>query len=104
MIRQLLSEILFRDPTSEAIPIVTFTDSKQLYDSIHSSSQCNDKRLILDIAMLQENLRTGEINEFKWIPTSKMLADCLTKKGVPCHDLCRILETGLFNLEDFIRM
>ena len=104
MIRQLLSEILFRDPTSEAIPIVTFTDSKQLYDSIHSSSQCNDKRLTLDIAMLQENLRTGEINEFKWIPTSKMLADCLTKKGVPCHDLCRILETGLFNLEDFIRM
>ncbi|KAL5272502.1 hypothetical protein ACHWQZ_G000641 [Mnemiopsis leidyi] len=104
MIRQLLSEILFKDPTSDTIPIVALTDSKQLYDSIHSSSQCSDKRLALDIAMLQENLRTGEISEIMWIPTTKMLADCLTKKGVPCSSLCAILETGLFSLEDFIRL
>ncbi|KAL5255719.1 hypothetical protein ACHWQZ_G011069 [Mnemiopsis leidyi] len=103
LIRQLLSEILFKEPNSETIPIVALTDSKQLYDSVHSSSPCSDKRLVLDIALLQENLKTGEISELRWVPTSKMLADCLTKKGVSCADLTEILETGFFSLEEFIR-
>ncbi len=102
-IRQTLSEILFRDPHSEAIPIIVLTDSKQLYDSVHSSSPCSDKRLLLDIAVLQENLQTGEINEFRWIPTSKMLADGLTKRGVDQKQLSEILETGYLNLEEFLR-
>ena len=102
-IRQLLSEILFRDPRGDTIPIIALTDSKQLYDNVHSSSPCSDKRLVLDIAMLQENLKSGEISELRWIPTPKMLADGLTKKGVPCNDLSEILESGNFCLDDYLR-
>lgn len=102
-IRQVLSEMLFRDPRNEVIPIVVLIDSKQLYDNVHSSSLCQDKRLILDIAVLQENLQTGEIGEIRWVPTPKMLADCLTKKGAPCGDLAEILETGYFHLDEYLR-
>ena len=95
--------MLFRDPRNEVIPIVVLIDSKQLYDNVHSSSLCQDKRLILDIAVLQENLQTGEIGEIRWVPTPKMLADCLTKKGAPCGDLAEILETGYFHLDEYLR-
>ena len=98
-VRQLLSEILFRDSKSQSIPIIVLTDSKQLYDNTNSTSQCNDKRLVLDIAELQETIQTGEIRELRWIPTPKMLADGLTKRGVNFNSLNEILETGSFNLE-----
>ena len=102
-IRQVLSKMLFRDPRSEAIPIVVLIDSKQLYDNIHSSSICQDKRLVLDIVVLQENLQKGEIGEFRWVPTPKMLADCLTKKGAFCGDLAGILETGYLHLDEYLK-
>ncbi|XP_063683937.1 uncharacterized protein LOC134818355 [Bolinopsis microptera] len=102
-IRQVLSEMLFRDPHNEVIPIVVLIDSKQLYDNVHSSSLCQDKRLVLDIAVLQENLHKGVIGEFRWVPTPKMLADCLTKKGVSSGDLAKILETGYFHLDEYLK-
>lgn len=103
-IRQLLSEILFKEPRTKSIPITAFTDSKQLYDCVNSTSQCADKRLVLDIAELQQALQRKDISNLHWIPTPKMLADGLTKRGVNCGQLNLILETGLFNLEEFLSL
>ena len=103
-IRQLMSEILFKEPRTKSIPITAFTDSKQLYDCVNSTSQCADKRLVLDIAELQQALQRKDISNLHWIPTPKMLADGLTKRGVECRQLNLILETGLFNLEEFLSL
>ena len=101
-IRQLISEILFRDAKAQTIPITVLTDSKQLYDSTNSTSQCSDKRLVLDIAELQETIQSGEVKALQWIPTNKMLADILTKKGVCDSALADTLETGYFNLDYYL--
>ena len=100
--RQLLSEMLYKDTTSQLIPIDVLTDSKQVYDNVMKSSPATEKRLALDIAELQEAVQTGEVRNLIWIPTKKMLADCLTKKGVDCRELCGILDSGYFNLRDHL--
>ena len=95
-VRQILSEMLYDDPRSKVIPIIGYIDSKQLHDSINSTKQCEDKKMQLDIAELQESLETGEITKIEWVPTGKMLADCLTKKGVNTDILCDVLENARF--------
>lgn len=91
--RQILSEILYRDPGSRVIEVYGFVDNKQLHDQISSTKQCADKRLRLDIAEIQETVNR-EINDIKWIQTSDMLADCLTKKGADFSKLSRVIEDG----------
>ena len=102
-VRQQLSEILFNNPRAEIIPIVGLVDSRQLSDQIVSTTQCQDKRVRLDIAELQESVSSGEIDRITWIPTSVMLADSLTKKGACTKTLCDAMETGyIIGLEDHL--
>ena len=93
-VRQQLSEILYNNPRSDIIPIIGLVDSRQLTDHITSTKQCEDKRIRLDIAELQESVSIGEIDRITWIPTTDMLADCLTKKSACCKKLCESLESG----------
>ena len=93
-IRQQLSDILYSNPRSQVIPIIGLVDSRQLSDHIISTSQCQDKRIRLDIAELQECVSNGEIERISWVPTFEMLADSLTKKGACSRKLCETLETG----------
>lgn len=93
--RQLLCEMLFNDPHSKLIPIIGFIDSRQLYDHLHSTKQCAEKRIRLDIAEIQEVIVSGIIEDIHWIPTGKMLADCLTKRGACPKNLLEVLDTGI---------
>ena len=95
-VRQILSEILYGNPKMRVIPIIGFIDSKQLYDQITSTKQCEEKRLRLDVSEIQECVESGEIDEINWIPTSEMLADCLTKKNANCEHLVEVLHRGAF--------
>ena len=100
-VRQILSEILYGDPKLRVIPIHGFIDSNQLLQSIQSTKQCEEKRLRLDVSEIQECVERGDIESITWVPTQKMLADCLTKKGANSEDLCRVIETGLFQNSQF---
>lgn len=95
-VRQLLSEMLYDDAKSKVVPIQGYIDSKQLYDNINSTKQCEDKKMQLDIAELQESLELNDISSIDWVPTGGMLADCLTKKGASSDSLCCIVERGRF--------
>lgn len=92
--RQLLCELLFNDPRSTIIPIIGLVDSRQLYDHINSTKQCAEKRIRLDVAEIQEAIQTKEIENIFWVPTQKMLADCLTKKGACPKSLLEVLDRG----------
>ena len=68
------------------------TDSHQLYDAVHSITAITDKRLRIDIALLQEMLLKKEISRIKWIASYKKIADCLTKQGASSNNLISTLQ------------
>ena len=75
------------------LPMVTMTDCKSLYDSVHRAGgprAPSEKRLLVDLAALRQMVHQ-EVTEWspenraafgrslKWIPTDRQLADGLTK-------------------------
>ena len=76
------------------IPMEMFTDSRNLYKSVMSTSLVSNPRLRTDVAKLQESLRTGEVSRINLVPGQEMIADCLTKKGASSEHLKRILQKG----------
>ena len=88
-INQLAAEIL--GYKNELLPIICYTDSKQLYDATYSLRSIEDKRLRIDIAVIREMLGKKEINKIIRIPSEEQLADCLTKLGASSSKLIRLL-------------
>ena len=63
------------------IPIELYTDSRNLYRAVMSTSLNENPRLRTDVAKIQESLKTGETSRIILVTSHQMLADCLTKKG-----------------------
>lgn len=63
------------------IPIKCLVDNKSLVDALKSMKKVEDKYLRINIACLKDMLERKEISSVEWIPTSKQVANCLTKKG-----------------------
>ena len=76
------------------LPIVAFVDNKSLQDSIYSSKLVDDKRLRIDIASLQQLCALNKVEEVKWCPGEKQLANALTKRGASAHQLLNVLRLG----------
>ena len=74
------------------IPIECRTDSRQLYDAVHAIRAITDKRLRIDIALLQEMLTKKDISRIKWIASHEQIADCLTKQGASSNNLISTLQ------------
>ena len=68
-------------PGKARVKIHCYTDNKSLLDSLHSSKRVEDRRLRLDLAVIQDMLDNEEITSVSWVATSMQLADCLTKRG-----------------------
>ena len=67
--------------TGNALKIYCLVDNKSLVDSLHSSKNVEDRRLRIDLAVLQDMLLRKEIADVSWVATGLQLADCLTKRG-----------------------
>ena len=70
------------------------TDSRGLVDSLNTTKQVSEGRMRLNVARIKEYLELKEIEKIKWIPTTHMLADSLTKSRADSSRLIRVLETG----------
>jgi hypothetical protein len=70
--------------------IIAMTDSRGLVDSLNSTKQVPEGRMRLNVARIKE-YRDLKI---KWIPTTHMLADSLTKARADPSRLIKVLETG----------
>ena len=76
------------------IPKVTCkTDSKSLYEHLHTTKITADPRLRVDIARLREMVKLGEIT-VQWIDKTKQLADSLTKARASAVWLLDVLKSG----------
>ena len=68
------------------------TDSCRLYDAVHSIRAITDKRLRINIALLEEMLLKKEISRIKWIASHEQIDDCLIKQGVSSNNLISTLQ------------
>ena len=59
-----------------------YVDNKSLVDALSSTKRVEDRRLRIDLAVLEDMLAKKEISCVLWIPSRQQLADCLTKRGV----------------------
>lgn len=87
----LAAEPLCEDSVREVMPIVSITDCKSLFDSVHrvgGPKAPSEKRLMIDLAALRqlisaEAARWGcqfeDPRMMRWVPTNFQLADILTK-------------------------
>ena len=65
----------------EQIPVEALTDSKSLWESLHNTRQCEEKLLHNSIAGIKELMEMKMVKDVLWVPTTKQLADCMTKRG-----------------------
>ena len=80
----------------KTIPVVVFTDCKNLHDAIHSTRLVEDAWLIPDVAIIQEALNQGTVTSVRRVRSKDMLADCLTKAGASAEQLMKVLQTGQY--------
>ena len=82
------------------IPVIAVTDSRNLWQAVHSIKAVDDKRLVNTIAELKEAMAVDFCaSELRHLPGSAMLADGLTKKGGASEELMLVLQTGRFTLQ-----
>ena len=74
-------------------------DNKDSYDTIHSSTNCAERRLRREIASIQECLTRKEVNSIIWVKGEHQLSDVLTKKRADRTNLLNVLQTGLISPE-----
>ena len=99
-ISEMVSEISKRMNTKAPSPvnIEALTDNQSLFDTIHSTKQTSEKRLIVDISAVREMSDRNELS-VTWIKKEKQLSDVLTKYGASNRLLLDILQTGRMSLE-----
>ena len=75
------------------------TDCKSLFDLVTRTAMpaCEEFRTTLEVLLIKQ--RCSENTTFRWVPTTLMLADCLTK-GMDSTFLRAVLARGRFKLHD----
>ena len=65
-----------------------------MYDAVYSLKLIEDKRLRIDMGLLQEMIQRKEITNINWVEKGKQLADSLTKLGASSAKLLEVIEKG----------
>ena len=84
---------------SPLIPIIGITDSKSLWENIHSTTQSDDLKLRREVASIKEQIELQEVHNVIWKPTQLQLADCLTKATASPESLLYVLRKGDFVID-----
>ena len=80
MVREIIDgEVNLKEPNQ--INVEALTDNKGLWENLHNSRQCDEKMLRNSVALMKEMLEKQEVKNIKWVDTTRMLTDILTKKN-----------------------
>ena len=93
LIRNLLKDML---GSCFELPIAAWTDNRNTFISIKTTTQVDDKRLRIDIACIKDSIMNDHVT-VHWCPGNEMLANCLTKRGCSADDLLYLITLGRFN-------
>ncbi len=84
----MIKNILHSSPN---IDTFLYSDNRNLVNAVYSSTNLEDKRLVLDISILRDLIERRELTELKWVATDLQLADVFTKQGASCKLLLNVL-------------
>ena len=98
VLRESLLQALNIQDEEQITPIITFTDSKSLWENIHSTNQAADYRLRREVESIRQNIQLKEIEDCVWVPARLQLADALTKGTANPQALIDILSTGIHDI------
>ena len=65
-----------------------------LLDAIKSSKYVSEKQLRIDIAALKEYINNKDITSIKWMKSSELLADILTKRNANPLSPIKVVSNG----------
>ena len=77
-----IAQILSCVTSCNKLKVYCYVDNKSLVDTLNSIKKVEDKRLRIDLAVIENMIANEEICKVSWIPSQQQLADCLTKRGV----------------------
>ena len=72
--------------------MIGFTDSKSLWESLHSTKQCEEKLLRNTVAHMKDMIEVGLVTDIILVSTDNQLADCMTKKGNKSANLLSVIQ------------
>ena len=72
---------LIREITGATIPVTLRTDCASLHDHIYKKKAVTEKRLMVELAVINDAIQHGEVINLEWVSTNCQLADALTKAG-----------------------
>ena len=85
--RLLVQSLLYGEPNFNSnwraelsIPGVVVTDAGSLYDHLHKTGSVPKERQVLIDLLTVRDLVEEKVVDLRWVPTTHMLADILTKK------------------------
>ncbi len=109
LVELLYPNVDLRDIDTNLLPILTVTDCRSLYDTMHREGAAkapSEKRLCVDLAALRQMyehevtdgdpLKVGTV-PLVWVPTAEMLADPMTKV-MKADALREVLDTGVLQI------
>ena len=91
-VRSLIEEIL--GLKEKSIPVEAITDNRGTFDSVHSTTAVQDKRLRRDISVIKELLNEKEVTKVSWCEGKDQIADALTKWGAAPWKLLEVFQNG----------
>ena len=80
---------------NSSIKTLLYCDNKSLVSSVHSSTNVEDKRLLIDICVLRDMISQKELTDIVWVPTNLQLANCMTKNSASIYSLLFVLNNKL---------
>ena len=83
---------------SSASQVLCYVDNRSLCDSLYSTKLVSDKMLRIDVAAIKQLLEQNVIQQVKWCPAEKQLADVLTKRGANPSGLLDVITSGRVEL------
>ena len=92
MMSNLIGEVLTGNRKSK-LPVTCLTDNKNLTQTAITTHTLEDKRLLIEMAIVREMVANREI-KLDWITTEEQLSDALTKKGASGSYLREVMENG----------
>ena len=81
--------------STKCVNTYVFCDNKNLVNAVKSSTNLEDKRLIIDVCVLRDLLEQHELTDFLWVSTESQLANALTKQGASDYFLLNVFNNKL---------
>lgn len=79
------------------VPLILYTDSKSLFDSLTVLNAATEKQLFTDLRVLCRKYELSELTKIVWIPSYQNPVDAVTKAS-PIKALAARVETNKVNV------